>query len=244
MPVTNLPFCQSLVFSLLGFALVLALAVPAFAQLAPPGQNPGTPFMQLFGEHEAIKNQLDTLPTNAEMSAQHDMIKQAIADVETNLAEVETNLGAQIQEVKELVETGGGGGNEFPCASGTPVGTRWVVSESGRTVCDKANNKTWEQHPTSVKRNFDDSTAYCQSLGAGWEIPPLNIFESLVDTNNSDPALPTGHPFDNVQFQTTAYWSATPDPNDPNAVFALLFGNGIALEGADKANFGLVWCAR
>ena len=90
-----------------------------------------------------------------------------------------------------------------PCTNGgTNVGTRWTVSYSGLTVCDKDTGHTWQQHPTSTERNWDDSIAYCQNLAVGgtdWELPEIEVLETLVDTNNSNPALPTGHPFDNVQ---------------------------------------------
>lgn len=213
----------------------MGLSASAVAQ-GPPGNNPGQPFEQLASEHAGLATQLGNVPTNAEMSAQHDMIQQDIADVETN-------LGAQIQEVKELVEgMNGGGGNEFPCTSGTPVGTRWVVSDTGRTVCDKITNKAWEQHPTSVERNWDDSIAYCQSLGAGWELPPREILESLVDTNNSNPALPTGDPFTNVQ--SSYYWSATSHADFPANAWSVFFVNGDVNFFNKEADDFPAWCVR
>ncbi len=232
--------------------LVLGLAGPVLAQAPPPAgplEDIQASLEQLKAEHEAlatqignIDTQLGEVATTAEMSAQHDMIKQDVADVETNLTAQHDMIKQDLAVIKELVENGGGGGSEFPCATGTPVGDRWVVSDSGRTVCDKNTNKTWEQHPTSLTRNWEDSIAYCQSLGAGWELPELDILESLVDTNNSDPALPTDHPFDNVQ--SAFYWSASTHASDPTFAWGVNFGNGNVLD-LDKVLGALfAWCVR
>lgn len=131
-----------------------------------------------------------------------------------------------------------------PCENGgTEVGTRWIVSFSGRTVCDLDTNKTWEQHPLSAERNWDDSIAYCQNLGlgGGWELPELDVLETLVDTNNSAPALPTGHPFDNVQ--SDRYWSATTHVGAPTFAWGVVFGNGFVFT-LNKTLTSFVWCVR
>ena len=40
-----------------------------------------------------------------------------------------------------------------------------------------------------------------------WRLPNVNELESLVDARNASPALPTGHPFSNVQL--SYYWSSS-----------------------------------
>ncbi len=205
--------------------LVVGLTDSTFGQVDPPPAGP-----------------VSDLATTAEMSAQHDMIQQDIADVDTN-------LGAQIQEVKELVEALGSNDPGFhdPCNSGgTEVGDRWIVSRSGRTVCDKDTNTTWEQQPTVLKRTWDDSVAYCQNLGlgGGWALPSIDILVSLVDTNNTDPALPTDHPFTNVQTDSNfGYWSATTPPDAAGNRVGVSFFNG---DQFSEPNFfsNWTWCAR
>lgn len=127
-----------------------------------------------------------------------------------------------------------------PCTNGgTNVGTRWTVSHSGLTVCDKDTGYTWQQHPTSTTRNWDDSIAYCQNLvvgGTDWALPEIEVLETLVDTNNSNPALPTGHPFDNVQ--SAGYWSATTNALNPTNAWSVNFHNGLVVDS------GLAWCVR
>jgi hypothetical protein len=63
---------------------------------------------------------------------------------------------------------------------------------------------------------------YCNALSAGtcglsdgskvgdWRLPNVRELQSLVDYANHDPALPTGHPFTNVQYVPGLfYWSST-----------------------------------
>ena len=44
------------------------------------------------------------------------------------------------------------------------------------------------------------------STAGTWRLPNAKELESLVDLQNTDPALPSGHPFSNVQ---AAYWSSS-----------------------------------
>ena len=137
----------------------------------------------------------------------------------------------------------GGSDGGFPCTEGgTEVGTRWVVATSGLTVCDKDTGYTWQQHPLSTQRNWDDSIAYCPTLGTGWHLPEVEVLETLVDTNNSNPALPTGHPFDNVQ--SAFYWSATTRADVPTNAWLVDFFNGsVSSFVKDNVNFR-AWCVR
>ena len=64
---------------------------------------------------------------------------------------------------------------------------------------------------------------------------------TLVDTSNSDPALPTGHPFLNVQSES--YWAATTDANASISAFIVNFSGGLA-SFADKDVDRRAWCAR
>jgi hypothetical protein len=67
---------------------------------------------------------------------------------------------------------------------------------------------------------------------------------SLVDPTRDFPALPTGHPFGNVQSEF--YWSATTLGADPAKAWGADFG-GIVEGGArfsDKISPHLVWRVR
>jgi len=61
-------------------------------------------------------------------------------------------------------------------------------------------------------QTWQDAINYCRNvvqLGnrKGWRLPTIEELMSLVDPSQSNPALPAGHPFINVQ--GTFYWSST-----------------------------------
>ena len=62
-----------------------------------------------------------------------------------------------------------------------------------------AGRVSWQQALTAV-RNFKISE------GQNWRLPTINELESLVDADNHSPALPQGHPFNNLR---DGYWSST-----------------------------------
>jgi len=67
---------------------------------------------------------------------------------------------------------------------------------------------------------------------------------SLVDPANSNPALPTGHPFSNVQ--SANYWSATTNADNSAHAWSVDLNNGF-VSGLHKTfnfTFGLAWCVR
>jgi hypothetical protein len=45
------------------------------------------------------------------------------------------------------------------------------------------------------------------SIAGDWRLPNVREFQSLIDYDNYDPALPSGHPFTGLQFWQ--YWSST-----------------------------------
>ena len=84
------------------------------------------------------------------------------------------------------------------------------------TVTDNLTGLMWTKDAfptfgTLCSVNWSDGIDYCTSYSlAGyddWRMPNLNELHSLIDTTQSNPALPTGHPFTNVQ--TVCYWSST-----------------------------------
>ena len=69
----------------------------------------------------------------------------------------------------------------------------------------------------------------------------MHELASLVDPANTNPSLPTGHPFTNVQ--GASYWSATTRADAPTNAWFVDFGNG-NVSNHDKDNTDFVWCAR
>ncbi len=150
----------------------------------------------------------------------------------------------ELAAIRDALDGGGNGGDGggFPCQDGgTPVGDRWVVSDSGAVVCDLDTGYSWQQHPLSIERTWQEALDYCPTLGDGWILPNIDTLETLVDTSNTDPALETGHPFDNVQ--SSFYWSSTTDVNSTTDAWVVVFVSG-SVGGSDRGNGNYVWCVR
>ena len=64
---------------------------------------------------------------------------------------------------------------------------------------------------------------------------------SLVDSSQSDPALPLGHPFDNVQ--SSRYWSASSAESHANSAWYVSMDFGVVGTAANGLSY-YVWPVR
>ena len=123
------------------------------------------------------------------------------------------------------------------------------------TVTDNLTNLVWLKNANCFGREqWWQALSYSNGLASGssgltdgsqaggWRLPNYKELFSLVDAANYDPALPTGHPFNNVQF--FYYWSSTTDPS-----FTILFAFHVMMyDGVvnryDKNLHDYVWPVR
>jgi hypothetical protein len=88
------------------------------------------------------------------------------------------------------------------------------------TVTDNLTGLFWLKNANCFGvRTWDDALSDCNGLNSGgcgltdasvageWRLANRFELESLVDMSNVSPALPSGHPFVNVQ--SSSYWSST-----------------------------------
>ena len=113
-------------------------------------------------------------------------------------------------------------------------------------VLDKETGLVWERSPDEERRNWIWAIIHCYSrnLGnrKGWRLPTIEELSSLIDPNRSNPALPDGHPF--VNLQDDWYWSATTHATYTNYAWHLYFGHG-GIGSNDKDSYETyVWCVR
>jgi hypothetical protein len=66
---------------------------------------------------------------------------------------------------------------------------------------------TW-QEALDYANNLTLGVAGCGSTWTDWRLPNVKELQSLIDFSNSNPALPNGHSFSNVQ-SSYYYWSST-----------------------------------
>ena len=100
-----------------------------------------------------------------------------------------------------------------------------VLSDfGGLAVRDNETGLVWEQSPLTTIHHWDSSGGVSASAlfqctsrttggRKGWRLPSLHELASLVDPANSNPSLPTGHPFTNVQ--SADYWLGTTGAGNP-----------------------------
>ena len=91
-----------------------------------------------------------------------------------------------------------------------PAAQRFVIVLDGAAVLDKETGLVWEKSPDPNLRPWDSAInySYSKTVGGrkGWRLPTIEELASLIDATQSNPALPNGHPFLNVQ--SGRYWSS------------------------------------
>ena len=100
------------------------------------------------------------------------------------------------------------------------VSTRFIVlanwkdtdfPSGGAAVLDRETGLVWQRCPIG-STNWSDGSCIGVNTGGrmGWRRPTIQELASLVDRAQSNPTLPSGHPFQNVQSSLgSSYWSAT-----------------------------------
>lgn len=126
-----------------------------------------------------------------------------------------------------------------------PAEERFVSVMGGAAVLDKETGLVWEQSPQTTTHQWASARLECTARTAsgrsGWRLPSVNELASLIDTTNTSPALPTGHPFSNVW--PSRYWSATTSADIPTLAWNGNFDDGEVATYL-KSSFLFVWCVR
>jgi hypothetical protein len=137
--------------------------------------------------------------------------------------------------------------------------SRLVVASplAGAAVLDRNTALVWERAPNNSARTQWQALKVCSdsTLGGqgGWRLPALNELTSLIDATNTNPSLPTGHPFVGVQFAFNQfYWTATTYGLDLNQAWEVefsgfldiptIFSGRVLHESKDFVR--LIWCVR
>jgi hypothetical protein len=134
---------------------------------------------------------------------------------------------------------------------GVSVSPRFTDHGDG-TVTDNLTGLMWAKN---VNDNgtmiWNDAIDYANNLSLGtegcgttytdWRLPNLFELESLRDMRNFNPALPSGHPFTNVQ--NGYYWSSTTHPNQYLLAWYMSFFYGY-IDYNNKASYYNVWPVR
>ena len=80
-----------------------------------------------------------------------------------------------------------------------------------------------------------------------WRLPNVNELHSLIDLDEEDPALPAGHPFENIQDIHWTYWSSTTDTEYRYKAHVVNMDSGSVIERSKEENYSyryFVWPVR
>ena len=109
--------------------------------------------------------------------------------------------------------------------------SRFKCVMGGEAVQDKQTGLTWARNADIAKKAvpWQEAMKLCQDLEIGnrkgWRLPTKEELITLLDTSQSDPALPDGHPFENVKTVLNFYWTSTTYEDDSSR--AMIVGMNI-----------------
>jgi hypothetical protein len=115
-------------------------------------------------------------------------------------------------------------------------------SPASDAVLDKETGLVWERSPSTDRMALQSAVLYSTTRVVagrkGWRLPALEELLSLVDPSVTNPTLPAGNPFVNIQLDYF-YWSLTrglPASTNQNLAWGYDFGNAdtssIVISGA------------
>ncbi len=127
-----------------------------------------------------------------------------------------------------------------------PASERFALVLDKAAVLDKETGLVWEKSPSTLAYTWVSAIAHCASLEVGgrkgWHLPTIEQLASLVDKTQSNPSLPSGHPFSNVQ-SGGFYWSATTYTAPTYAGYVYFYNGNV--NGFDKQTVSIsAWCVR
>jgi hypothetical protein len=137
----------------------------------------------------------------------------------------------------------------LPSDDGDPVtgcnSTRFKCVMNDQAVLDKETGVVWERSQYMTFMDWEDASYHCHSREAGgrlgWRLPSIEELTSLVDKSNTNPALPTGHPFENML--ANQYWSGTTYATNSELARSVHFSVG-TVGTSDKLSTFYVRCVR
>lgn len=119
----------------------------------------------------------------------------------------------------------------------------------GKAVIDNLTGLCWVKKTSLAGRpvTWKDAVETVGSLNQKawttnpWRLPNINELESLVDARMHSPALPEGHPFEDVQ---EGYWSSTTSMFGPDWAWVLYMAKGAVGVGLKPGAHFHAWAVR
>lgn len=121
----------------------------------------------------------------------------------------------------------GGTGQDGELKRGVDPPTPRFEARANGTVHDRLTNLVWMENAGAFRdMTWNDALAKARSHGHGeWRMPNIRELLSLLDYGRSNPILPHGHPFVNVE--PAIYWTSTTLAAEGGAKMAWMITLGI-----------------
>ena len=133
--------------------------------------------------------------------------------------------------------------------------SRFICVMGGEAVLDKQTGLVWAKNLKFRQKSvsWEDAVKFCQNLEiggkTGWRLPTRDEFITVLDTSQSVPALPEGHPFEVSEVEqfggagTNNYWTSTEYGSDKQSAWLVSIRVG-DLQDSLKVFDAKVWPVR
>lgn len=137
----------------------------------------------------------------------------------------------------------------LPANNGGPDGcdsSRFKCVIGGEAILDNQTGLVWARDAQILgkKVSWEEAVNYCENMDlggkTGWRLPTRDELIALLDTSQSEPALPEGHPFLKIKDLATAtgsgrsggyqYWTSTIFEDDNERVWMVSFKAGYVMD--------------
>ena len=103
--------------------------------------------------------------------------------------------------------------------------------------------RTWNDALSDANGLKDGACGLSDGSDSGdWRLPSRFELESLLDMDNYDHALPSGHPFTDPQY--FFYWSSTTNASDTLNAWGVAMGTGVVDRGRKNVHEFFIWPVR
>ena len=129
--------------------------------------------------------------------------------------------------------------------------SRFKCVMEGKAVLDKQTGLTWARNANIFEKAvpYEEAAKLCQNVEIGgkkdWRLPTRDELIVLLDTSQSNPALPEGHPFNNllVLIGNCDYWTCTECEGDSKSAWMVRMQSGKVMDSYKVMNAG-IWPVR
>jgi hypothetical protein len=225
--------------------LTLAFALGVYAGSAGNPEPPAPPDLTSSYTLEDIYNRLDTGAAGSQEPFTEPASDPGIGTMHT-LDELYDLIGerAPVPKTGQTTKLADGDDGDLEKGVAWPY-PRFTIHDNGTpqladdTVTDNLTGLMWTRNAKHQAKKWYDSDAgdypaleYCSNLELAryrdWRLPNVRELHSLIDFSQFSPALPSGHPFTDVQ---DAYWSSTTLAISSNFAWLVDLGDGNVYNG-------------